>query len=212
MRYLATQCSSVRHHAAVTVRAVGVCTSQLGYSQVQENKVNNNNNGNDNYNLLSVCFKKVHIPFSFLHRGQVLVSHPTVFPVGLVSLKPNIERSFSLFFTCFIYWFCIFCTALYMLCNVYAFCILILQLLEGLQSSLAISKIPSISHDKGQRSQNRNASRGKIWCAEFASKFCFKFTLRHDRNLLLDCDREQNLRGGPVAHLLLARESSSADN
>ncbi|XP_031738515.1 uncharacterized protein LOC101211275 isoform X2 [Cucumis sativus] len=34
------------------------------------------------------------------------------------------------------------------------------RLLEGLQSSLAISKIPSISHDKGQRSQNRNASRG----------------------------------------------------
>ncbi|KAG7015717.1 hypothetical protein SDJN02_23354 [Cucurbita argyrosperma subsp. argyrosperma] len=34
------------------------------------------------------------------------------------------------------------------------------RLLEGLQSSLTISKIPSISHDKGQRSQNRNASRG----------------------------------------------------
>nr|XP_004299428.2 PREDICTED: uncharacterized protein LOC101301199 isoform X1 [Fragaria vesca subsp. vesca]XP_011464407.1 PREDICTED: uncharacterized protein LOC101301199 isoform X1 [Fragaria vesca subsp. vesca] len=34
------------------------------------------------------------------------------------------------------------------------------RLLEGLQSSLSISKIPSVSHDKGPRSQNRNASRG----------------------------------------------------
>ncbi|XP_022153987.1 uncharacterized protein LOC111021360 isoform X2 [Momordica charantia] len=34
------------------------------------------------------------------------------------------------------------------------------RLLEGLQSSLTISKIPSVSHDKGHRSQNRNASRG----------------------------------------------------
>ncbi|XP_022951115.1 uncharacterized protein LOC111454034 isoform X2 [Cucurbita moschata] len=34
------------------------------------------------------------------------------------------------------------------------------RLLEGLQSSLTISKIPFISHDKGQRSQSRNASRG----------------------------------------------------
>ncbi|ONI06562.1 hypothetical protein PRUPE_5G068000 [Prunus persica] len=34
------------------------------------------------------------------------------------------------------------------------------RLLEGLQSSLIITKIPSGSHDKGHRSQNRNASRG----------------------------------------------------
>ncbi|XP_054809968.1 uncharacterized protein LOC129311623 isoform X2 [Prosopis cineraria] len=34
------------------------------------------------------------------------------------------------------------------------------RLLEGLQSSLIISKIPSVSHDKGHKSQNRNASRG----------------------------------------------------
>ncbi|XP_050378980.1 uncharacterized protein LOC126796248 isoform X2 [Argentina anserina] len=34
------------------------------------------------------------------------------------------------------------------------------RLLEGLQSSLSISKIPSVSHDKGPRSQNRNAPRG----------------------------------------------------
>lgn len=34
------------------------------------------------------------------------------------------------------------------------------RLLEGLQSSLIISKIPSVSHDKGHKSQNRSASRG----------------------------------------------------
>ncbi|KAJ7952515.1 Agenet domain protein [Quillaja saponaria] len=34
------------------------------------------------------------------------------------------------------------------------------RLLEGLQSSLIISKIPSVSHDKGHKSQNRNASKG----------------------------------------------------
>nr|XP_048319727.1 uncharacterized protein LOC107430264 isoform X3 [Ziziphus jujuba var. spinosa] len=34
------------------------------------------------------------------------------------------------------------------------------RLLEGLQSSLIISKIPSVSHDKGHRSQNRSTPRG----------------------------------------------------
>ncbi|KAK4260388.1 hypothetical protein QN277_003511 [Acacia crassicarpa] len=34
------------------------------------------------------------------------------------------------------------------------------RLLEGLQSSLIVSKIPSVSHDKGHKNQNRNASRG----------------------------------------------------
>jgi len=34
------------------------------------------------------------------------------------------------------------------------------QLLEGLQSSLIISKIPSASHEKGHKNQNRNVSRG----------------------------------------------------
>ncbi|XP_012573634.1 protein SWOLLEN 1-like isoform X3 [Cicer arietinum] len=34
------------------------------------------------------------------------------------------------------------------------------RLLEGLQSSLIISKIPSGSHDKGHKNQNRNTSRG----------------------------------------------------
>jgi len=34
------------------------------------------------------------------------------------------------------------------------------QLLEGLQSSLIISKIPSASHEKGHKNQNRNTSRG----------------------------------------------------
>ncbi|XP_065632874.1 uncharacterized protein LOC112028026 isoform X5 [Quercus suber] len=34
------------------------------------------------------------------------------------------------------------------------------RLLEGLQSSLIISKIPSVSHDKGHKSSNRSASRG----------------------------------------------------
>ncbi|KAM7259455.1 hypothetical protein ACFE04_015196 [Oxalis oulophora] len=33
------------------------------------------------------------------------------------------------------------------------------RLLEGLQSSLIVSKIPSFSHDKGHRSQNRNNSK-----------------------------------------------------
>ncbi|KAH0974027.1 hypothetical protein GBA52_015926 [Prunus armeniaca] len=36
------------------------------------------------------------------------------------------------------------------------------RLLEGLQSSLIITKIPSGSHDKGHRSQNRNASRVRL--------------------------------------------------
>ncbi|XP_027921532.1 uncharacterized protein LOC114179400 isoform X5 [Vigna unguiculata] len=34
------------------------------------------------------------------------------------------------------------------------------RLLEGLQSSLIISKIPSASHEKGHKNQNRNVSRG----------------------------------------------------
>ena len=34
------------------------------------------------------------------------------------------------------------------------------QLLEGLQSSLIISKIPSASHEKGHKNQNRKTSRG----------------------------------------------------
>ncbi|KAJ4712735.1 hypothetical protein OWV82_014922 [Melia azedarach] len=34
------------------------------------------------------------------------------------------------------------------------------RLLEGLQSSLIISKIPSVSHDKSQKGQNRSMSRG----------------------------------------------------
>ncbi|XP_020226097.1 uncharacterized protein LOC109807841 isoform X2 [Cajanus cajan] len=34
------------------------------------------------------------------------------------------------------------------------------RLLEGLQSSLIISKIPSASHEKGHKSQNRNTTRG----------------------------------------------------
>jgi len=34
------------------------------------------------------------------------------------------------------------------------------RLLEGLQSSLIISKIPSASHDKSHRSQNRGTSKG----------------------------------------------------
>lgn len=36
-----------------------------------------------------------------------------------------------------------------------------LQLLEGLQSSLIISKIPSGSHDKVHKNQNRNTSKGE---------------------------------------------------
>ncbi|XP_028785873.1 uncharacterized protein LOC114741775 isoform X6 [Neltuma alba] len=35
------------------------------------------------------------------------------------------------------------------------------RLLEGLQSSLIISKIPSVSHEKSHKNQNRNASRGE---------------------------------------------------
>ncbi|KAF7810103.1 uncharacterized protein G2W53_036846 [Senna tora] len=35
------------------------------------------------------------------------------------------------------------------------------RLLEGLQSSLIIPKLPSVSHDKGHKNQNRNASRGE---------------------------------------------------
>ncbi|KAJ7944737.1 Agenet domain protein [Quillaja saponaria] len=35
------------------------------------------------------------------------------------------------------------------------------RLLEGLQSSLIVSKFPSVSHDKGHKSQNRNASRSE---------------------------------------------------
>nr|KYP55372.1 hypothetical protein KK1_001584 [Cajanus cajan] len=35
------------------------------------------------------------------------------------------------------------------------------RLLEGLQSSLIISKIPSASHEKGHKSQNRNTTRGE---------------------------------------------------
>ncbi|XP_027336219.1 uncharacterized protein LOC113850075 isoform X3 [Abrus precatorius] len=38
------------------------------------------------------------------------------------------------------------------------------RLLEGLQSSLIISKIPSGSHEKGQKNQNRNTSRGENLC------------------------------------------------
>ncbi|XP_061337001.1 uncharacterized protein LOC133284060 isoform X2 [Gastrolobium bilobum] len=34
------------------------------------------------------------------------------------------------------------------------------RLLEGLQSSLIVSKVPSGSHEKGHKNQNRNASRG----------------------------------------------------
>lgn len=34
------------------------------------------------------------------------------------------------------------------------------RLLEGLQSSLIVSKIPSVSHEKSQRSQNRSISKG----------------------------------------------------
>lgn len=50
-------------------------------------------------------------------------------------------------------------------------CLLILQLLEGLQSSLIISKIPSVSHDKGYKSQNRSGSRGKMLILEFILDF-----------------------------------------
>lgn len=42
-----------------------------------------------------------------------------------------------------------------------------LQLLEGLQSSLTISKIPSVSHDKGHKSLIRTASRGKMLPEDF---------------------------------------------